>query len=81
VWEGVIIKESMWAYPREHSAKQKMRECYANYEEAQQQAATLAARVTVEFREEKQNEQMVNVICDALGINSVQQDEQIVEFG
>ena len=80
-WEGVIIKESMWAYPREHSAKQKMRECYANYEEAQQQAATLAARVTVEFREEKQNEQMVNVICDALGINSVQQDEQIVEFG
>ena len=28
VWEGVITKESMWAYPREQSAKEKMRECY-----------------------------------------------------
>jgi len=28
VWEGVIIKESMWAYPREASAKTKMRKCY-----------------------------------------------------
>ena len=31
VWEGVIIKESMWAYPREQSARQKMRECYAHF--------------------------------------------------
>lgn len=28
VWDGVIIKESMWAYPREQSAKEKMRLCY-----------------------------------------------------
>lgn len=28
LWEGVIIKESMWAYPREASAKSKMRQCY-----------------------------------------------------
>ena len=27
VWEGVIVKESMWAYARENSAKEKMREC------------------------------------------------------
>ena len=30
VWDGVIIKDSMWANPREHSAKQKMRECYSD---------------------------------------------------
>jgi len=28
VWENVIIKESMWAYPREQSAKTQMRLCY-----------------------------------------------------
>ena len=28
VWKDVLIKEAMWAYPREVSAKQKMRECY-----------------------------------------------------
>ncbi|MAE82020.1 MAG: hypothetical protein CMB80_04745 [Flammeovirgaceae bacterium] len=27
-WEGVITKESMWAYPREQSAKEQMRCCY-----------------------------------------------------
>lgn len=28
VWENVLIRESMWAYPREQSAKEKMRQCY-----------------------------------------------------
>ena len=28
VWGGVLVKESMWAYPREQSAKEKMRQCY-----------------------------------------------------
>ena len=28
VWENVLIKESMWAYPREQSAKRMMRQCY-----------------------------------------------------
>ncbi len=30
VWDGVLIKESMWAYAREGSAKQQMRLCYDN---------------------------------------------------
>ena len=30
VWEGVIMKDSMWAYPRESSAKEQMRLCYEN---------------------------------------------------
>ena len=28
VWEGVLIAESAWSYAREHSFKNKMRECY-----------------------------------------------------
>jgi hypothetical protein len=28
VWEGVIVADSMWAFPREQSAKEQMRLCY-----------------------------------------------------
>tara|TARA_B100000085_G_scaffold123031_1_gene111998 strand:- start:8823 stop:10082 length:1260 start_codon:yes stop_codon:yes gene_type:complete len=28
VWKSVIVEESMWAYPRESSAKEQMRACY-----------------------------------------------------
>ena len=28
LWEGVLIKESGWCYPREQSAKEQMRQCY-----------------------------------------------------
>ncbi len=28
VWDGVIVADSMWAYPRENSAKEQMRNCY-----------------------------------------------------
>ena len=28
VWDGVIVKDSMWAYSREASAKEQMRQCY-----------------------------------------------------
>jgi len=27
-WEGVLLKDSSWCYPREHSAKKQMRTCY-----------------------------------------------------
>ena len=30
VWKGVLIENSMWAYPRETSAKEQMRLCYDN---------------------------------------------------
>ena len=32
VWDGVIVAESMWAYPREYSAKEQMRRCYEDQE-------------------------------------------------
>ena len=79
-WEGVIEKESMWAYPREQSAKQKMRECYANYDEALEQATKLGNRVRQEFSEEIKNAEMVAATCSALGITTDKQEEQVLEF-
>jgi len=30
VWDGVLVKDSMWSFSRENSAKEQMRACYEN---------------------------------------------------
>ena len=62
VWENVIIKESMWAYPREHSAKQQMRQCYANQEASQKTAAGLAERLMRDFTTEQMYAKFISSI-------------------
>ena len=87
VWEGVIIKESMWAYPREHSAKQQMRRAYAELTSEEnsagaQLASKNAERLQVTHAEEKQYAEMVDVVCTALGIDSADSvEEEVLEFG
>ena len=85
VWDGVIIKESMWAYPREQSARQKMRECYAHFSsklgpELQQKFDAYAEQVHKNFAKEKQYGEMVEAVCTALGISSEAQKPDVVEF-
>ena len=87
VWEGVIIKESMWSNPREHSAKQKMRECFSDLtgdkntkiiERFKQHAEYLHET----FSEKKQYAVMVNSICKALGVDPENKttDDIVLEF-
>ena len=69
VWDGVLIKESMWAYPREQSAKQKMRRCYEDIKENNEdshalQACKFADQVQERFNPEKQYEQMVGAVLE-----------------
>tara|TARA_R110000824_G_scaffold195409_2_gene378164 strand:+ start:9858 stop:11117 length:1260 start_codon:yes stop_codon:yes gene_type:complete len=67
VWENVLIKESMWAYPREQSAKQKMRTCYEdvtnNIEDTYaSQSSEYATELKERFSAEKLYAQFVNCI-------------------
>ena len=67
IWDGVIIKESMWAYPREQSAKKQMRACYEDLTSGPENFATeraekLAARIQDEFAPEKKYKEF----CDAV---------------
>jgi glycosyltransferase involved in cell wall biosynthesis len=87
VWEGVIIKESMWANPREHSAKQKMRECFSDLTGAEnteilEKFKKHANYLHETFSEEKQNAVMVNSICRALGVHPDKKttDDIVLEF-
>ena len=86
VWDGVIIADSMWAYPREHSAKQEMRKCYAdltsdNAEEVLQRSAAHAKYLEETFSNATQYALMVSEICETVGINSDSaKEEMVLEF-
>jgi len=54
VWDGVIQKDSMWAFPQQGSYKMKLREIYKDYDRYKSQAKKLQDWVVEEFNEEKQ---------------------------
>jgi len=67
VWEGVIIKESGWAYPRESSAKQKMRECYNDViNDNIAWVAPYATELHERFSQERMYGKFVNSVVQAL---------------
>jgi glycosyltransferase involved in cell wall biosynthesis len=74
-WEGVLVKESMWAFPREASAKHQMRKCYEDLtgEDADTINAKFtnyAEKINDRFSAEKMYAQMVDSVCTALNIES-----------
>jgi hypothetical protein len=86
VWENVIVKESMWAYPRDHSAKQQMRRCYADLTSDRAGEVIARSQAHVEylrekFAEDKQYALMVSEICETLGVNPENSaEEDVLEF-
>jgi len=67
VWENVLIAESMWAFPREQSAKQKMRQCFDDISSNTEGTfATNACEYAVELRERFSEEKMHAAFCDAI---------------
>ena len=66
VWDGVLIKDSMWAVPREQGSKTKMRECYEATKEGDVQThREYAKELASRFSEEK----MYKEFIDAMGID------------
>jgi len=76
-WEGVIIKESMWAYAREQSSKDMMRQCYKDIidntgisSKSQEYATQLSKR----FSEQNMYERFVNNIYSIEKIEQAKKD-------
>jgi len=83
VWDGVLIKESMWAYPREQSAKEKMRDCYNdivsdNEESFALKSCEYAQEIQDRFSNEKMYKNFVDGVLDCDTANVEAQAEQIV---
>jgi hypothetical protein len=62
VWNGVVEKDTMWAFPAALSAKEQMREVYKNWDRFRGQAKRLAAHIEKEFEESKINEMFVEQV-------------------
>ena len=82
VWEGVLIKESMWAYPRESSAKEQMRKCYDNILSGKNMySAEYAEQLKERFSAEKMYKKFVELVYEQAPsqtvINDVDEIEQL----
>ena len=62
VWAGVILEDSYWAYPKERSAKDKMREVYKQHSRYRGQAKKLQKILQETHNAEKINEQFIKSI-------------------
>lgn len=62
VWEGLLEKDSRWAFPREYSACTKMMEVYKDYGRFKGQAKKLKEYLQTSFAQEKQYKNIVNLI-------------------
>lgn len=70
VWENVIIRESMWAFPREISAKEMMRQCYNDIIQSTEDThATNACNYAEELKERFSEEKMYAQFVEAMGIS------------
>ena len=63
VWEGVLVKEAMWSYPRESSAKTQMRRCYEDVVDNRGQASKSCAYAQ-ELHERFNEEKMLALFAD-----------------
>ena len=62
VWDGVIQKDSMWAFAQQGSYKMKLREVYKDYGRFKSQAKKLQKYILKNFEENKQYESFNNIL-------------------
>jgi len=89
VWDGVLIKDSMWAYPREISTKEQLRLCYEDVKNKNEDSNALRApeyslEVHKRFSEETQNALFVKSLSEFVQ-NQEEEEwkdilEQVVEY-
>ncbi len=62
VWNGVLEKDTMWAFPIAISAKEQMREVYKNHDRFRGQAKRLASHILTQFNKDKIYSKFVSLL-------------------
>tara|TARA_Y100001938_G_scaffold149940_1_gene238823 strand:- start:22858 stop:24132 length:1275 start_codon:yes stop_codon:yes gene_type:complete len=70
VWDGVLQKDSMWAYPEDGSIKMNLEEIYKDYGRFKKRAKELQKWICTEFSQENQYKKYVDSILEVLPIKS-----------
>ena len=66
VWEGVIQKDSMWAYPEQGSYKMKLREVYKDYSRFKSQSKKLKKWIFENFSDKQQYKKFNSIVLSHL---------------
>ena len=79
LWAGVIVEQSGWAYAREESTKQQMRQCFDDIKNNNEDSYALkscerAAQLNKVFSKEKMYGDFVNLVTDAKKLQDVQEE-------
>ena len=74
VWDGVVQKESMWAYADENSFKGALSWMLSNHDDALTTAKTLQGLVETKFRAEKLYEGFCNAVLGKSNLQPVEID-------
>jgi len=80
VWDGVLVKDSMWAFPREDSAKKQMRNCYENMTDPDLSGVEMInlERTTKNLQERFSGEAMYEQFVKAMEIEDNQLSSRVV---
>ena len=62
VWKDVLVKESMWCYPKQSSYKEKLREVYKDHGRYKSQAAKLKTHLCENFTSEQKYKEVVDIV-------------------
>jgi glycosyltransferase involved in cell wall biosynthesis len=62
VWDGILIKESQWAYPEEGSIKMNLEEVHKDYGRFHKRAKDLQKWICKEFNEEKMTKEFIKFL-------------------
>ena len=62
VWDGVLQKDSMWAYADQGSYKMALRKTYKSYEKAKEKAQLAKQHIETNFNDEKLYEGFVKAV-------------------
>ena len=79
VWDGVLIKESMWAYAREESAKRQMRNCYRAETEAEGHLFK-PCEYAVDLRERFNEDKLYKAFADNVASLLIDEDDELAYF-
>jgi len=63
VWEPILIKDSMWAFPKQGSYKMGLRKIYKNYDVVKKEAKKLQKWILEEFNNEKRLNDFFEKCC------------------
>ena len=79
VWDGVLVKDSMWAFPREGSAKGQMRKCYENMTDQDLSGVEMInlERITKNLQERFSEQEMYKQFVDVIMDNDEVTDDEI----